>query len=85
LATYHAPIWKNSTRLFVCGWAYRIVKKPFTAIATGVFALIALLHIFRLAFGWEVTFQGGVIPLWVSGLGVVIAGGLAIMLWRESR
>ncbi len=61
------------------------MKKPVAAIAVGVFALVALLHIFRLVFGWKVTFEGSVIPQWVSGLGVVIAGGLAIMLWRESR
>jgi len=61
------------------------VKKLFTTIAVGVFALVALLHVLRLAFGWEVTIQGSVIPMWVSVLGVIIAGGLAIMLWRESR
>jgi len=43
------------------------MKKPFTTIAVGVFALVALLLFFRLAFGWEVTFQGGVVPLWVAG------------------
>jgi hypothetical protein len=61
------------------------MKKPFTTIAIGVFSLVALLHILRLALGWEVTFQGGVVPLWVSVLGAVVAGGLAVMLWRESR
>ena len=61
------------------------MKKPYTTIAIGIFALVALLHMLRLVFGWEVTFQGGVVPLWVSWFGVVVAGGLAIMLWRESR
>jgi len=61
------------------------MKKPFTTISVGVFALIALVHVFRLLFGWVVTIQGSVVPMWVSALGVVIAGGLAVMLWRESR
>jgi hypothetical protein len=61
------------------------MKKPFTTIAVGVLALMALVHVFRLLFGWEVTIQGSVVPMWVSALGVFIAGGLAVMLWRESR
>jgi len=61
------------------------MKKPFNSIAVGIFALMALVHIFRLAFGWEVTIRGSVVPMWVSVLGVIIAGGLAVMLWRESR
>ncbi len=61
------------------------MKKPFTMIAVGVFALVALLHVLRLALGWEVTFQGSVVPMWVSALGAIIAGGLAVMLWRESK
>ena len=61
------------------------MKKPFTTIAVGIFFLVALLHVLRLVFGWEIMFQGDVVPLWVSGLGAVVAGSLAIMLWRESR
>ncbi len=61
------------------------MKKPFTAIAAVIFVLMALVHVFRLAFGWEITIQGSVVPMWVSVLGAVIAGGLAFMLWRESR
>jgi hypothetical protein len=34
---------------------------------------------------WEVMIGGAVIPMWVSDLGLIVAGGLAVMLWRESR
>ncbi len=61
------------------------MKKPFTNIAVGVFALVALLHVLRLIFGWEATIAGLAVPLWISLLGAVIAGGLAVMVWRESR
>ena len=59
--------------------------KPFTTIAVAVFALIAVVHLFRLFAGWEVVVTGFVIPVWWSVLGLVIAGGLALMIWREAR
>ncbi len=61
------------------------MKKPFTFVAILVFALVALLHLVRLVTGWEVTFSGVPVPLWVSVLGLVVAGGLAAGLWWESR
>ena len=59
--------------------------KPFTLIAIVIFALMAVLHLFRLMLGWEVVFNGMVIPLWASMVGFLIAGGLALALWREAR
>ena len=59
--------------------------KPFTTIAIAVFSLVAALHVLRLIFGWEAVINGMVIPMWVSVVGVLIAGGLTVMLWRESR
>jgi len=61
------------------------MKKPFTYIAVVVFALVALLHLLRLVFGWEATIAGLAVPIWLSLLGTVIAGGLAVLVWRESR
>lgn len=61
------------------------MKKPFTLLAVLVFAIVALVHLLRLVFGWEVTINGAAVPLWMSVLGIVIAAGLAVMLWRESR
>jgi hypothetical protein len=59
--------------------------KPFTAIAVVIFTLMAIVHLIRLFAGWEVVVGGFVIPLWWSALGLVIAGGLALMVWREAR
>ena len=59
--------------------------KPFTQIAVALLSLIALLQLTRVLLGWEVTVNGISIPIWVSGVAVIIAGGLAVMLWRESR
>jgi hypothetical protein len=59
--------------------------KPFTTIAIVIFSLMAALHVLRLIFGWEAVIDGLVIPMWASVVGIIIAGGLAVMLWRESR
>ena len=57
--------------------------KPFTLIAIVVFVLIAVMHVLRLLLDWYVVVAGVSIPMWVSVLGLAIAGGLAWMVWRE--
>jgi hypothetical protein len=59
--------------------------KPFTTLAVVLLALIALAQATRFLLGWEVTIHGIVVPVWLSGIAVVIVGGIAAMLWRESR
>ena len=59
--------------------------KPFTTLAIAIFTIVAVVHLLRILLGWEVLIQGTVIPMWASYLGLIIAGGLAVMLWRESR
>jgi hypothetical protein len=59
--------------------------KPFTTITIVFLSLIAILQLTRFVRGWEVLINGVSIPAWVSGLAFLIAGGLAAMLWRESR
>ncbi|MBI2295854.1 MAG: hypothetical protein HYU76_07455 [Betaproteobacteria bacterium] len=61
------------------------MKKPFTVLAAIIFALVAAVHLLRLVYGWEVTVNRAVVPMWASILGLMIAGGLAVMLWLESR
>ena len=59
--------------------------KRFSTIAVFVFALVALVHLVRIIQGWEVIVNGITMPLWVSVVGAIISGGLAILIWRETR
>lgn len=58
--------------------------KPFTTATLVILALVAIVHALRLLFGWSITVDGTDIPMWVSVVGLVIAAGLAVGLWRES-
>jgi hypothetical protein len=60
------------------------MNKPFTIAAVVIFAIVALMHVLRLLLGWDATIADTEIPMWVSVAGLVIAGGLAIGLWREN-
>ena len=59
--------------------------KPFTTVATVVFSLIAVVHLLRLFFHWQVTVNGVIVPIWISTPGFLITGVLAIMLRREAK
>jgi hypothetical protein len=59
--------------------------KPFTTLAVVIFALIALIHLVRLIRPFEMVVHGFVVPQWISAVGLIVAGTLAVMLWRESR
>jgi len=58
--------------------------KSFTQIGAIVFAVVALVHLVRLFTGWEVVIAGYVVPVWFSLPAFIVAGGLAIMIWREA-
>lgn len=59
--------------------------KPFSTIAAVVFAIVALAHLLRLVYGWEITIAGWVVPMWVSVLGLIVTGGLSALVWREAH
>lgn len=59
--------------------------KPFTTTTAVLLIIVAVVHALRLWQGWNITIDGTVIPLWASAVGLVIAGGLAVGLWREAR
>lgn len=59
--------------------------KPFTTTTLVILVLVAVMHALRLGLGWNVTMNGAEIPMWASVVAFVIAAGLAVGLWRETR
>ena len=59
--------------------------RPAALAATVLLALIALAQLVRLILRVEVTAAGVTVPLWLSALAFVVAGGVALTLWLESR
>jgi hypothetical protein len=59
--------------------------KPYTAAASIVFTLVAILQLLRFALGWTVIINGFSIPLWASAVACLIAATLAVMIRREAR
>jgi len=62
-----------------------MTPRIFSLIATAVFLLIALGHALRLLFGWHITVGNIVVPVWMSWIGLAIAGYLAYQGFRLSR
>jgi len=57
----------------------------FVLVTSLIFALIALLHAMRLVYGWNVTIGEWTVPVWVSAVGFLIAGYLALQGFRLKR
>lgn len=60
-------------------------NKPFTLIAAVIFALMALVHLYRIPTHFQIIIGSHPIPMWVSWIAIVVTGLLAMMLYRESR
>lgn len=54
-------------------------------VAGLIFGLMCLAQLLRLAIRLEVLVAGHQVPLWPSGLAVVILGGLSLWMWKLSR
>lgn len=61
------------------------MTKPATHLASILLGAVSVAHLLRLVFKTQVTVSDSVIPMWVSSVGFVVAGAIAIMLWREAR
>ncbi len=51
--------------------------KTYLKVSSGIFALIALLHLARVLFGWNAVIGGWAVPMWLSWVALIVAGYLA--------
>jgi hypothetical protein len=61
------------------GNARSMSQKTFTIIASVIFGVVALFHVLRIFLGWPAVVGGWTVPMWVSWIGLVIAGGLSYL------
>jgi hypothetical protein len=60
-------------------------QTAYNIITAAVFLVVALFHLLRIVFGWAVEIGGLDIPVWLSWIGLVVAGTLAYCGFRLSR
>lgn len=60
-------------------------SRPFTLIAAAIFAIIALLHVYRLFTHFQVTLGSHEVSTTLSYVAIVVAAVLAWGLFKESR
>lgn len=52
-------------------------------VAAGLFLIIAVLHLWRGIAGWPAMINNITIPVPVSWVAVVVAGGMSYWLWKS--
>ncbi|MBI1984731.1 MAG: hypothetical protein HYS60_01310 [Candidatus Wildermuthbacteria bacterium] len=60
-------------------------QKTFLSAAGAIFLVISLLHLARAVFGWNAIIGGWAAPLWLSWLGLLVAGYLAYQAFTLSK
>ena len=62
-----------------------MTHKIFFRVTGGIFLIITLVHLTRLVYGWSAVINGWQVPLWVSWIGVLLAGYLAYTALKFSK
>ena len=60
-------------------------SKTYTLIAGIFFLAIAFVHGLRMVFHWDAVISGHSVPMWASGVAVVVSGFLAFQGLKLSR
>jgi len=62
-----------------------MTQSTYTTVSGAIFGLIAVLHLLRLIQGWEARIGNYDLPLWLSVVGLLVAGYLAWTAWKLSK
>jgi len=60
-------------------------RKSLHVIAATVFVIVTFVHALRLAYGIPIIIGTWPAPMWLSWLGLFVAGSLAVLLWQSSK
>lgn len=60
-----------------------MTKNTAVTVAAVLFSVIAALHLWRSIAGWPAVINNVTIPLPLSWLAVIVAGGMAVWLWKS--
>lgn len=59
--------------------------RPFTFVAVCIFLAMAVVHIYRIAAGFDIIVGTTPVPMSISWIALAITALFAVMLFRESR
>jgi hypothetical protein len=57
-------------------------QRKFCIVAAAVFALVALVHLLRILMNWPIVIGTWSVPMWLSWIGLIVAGGLSVFGFR---
>ena len=67
------------------GMAKRGKHRLIHYVAATVFAIVTFVHALRLANGWPVEIGTWSFPMWLSWVGILLAGSLSVILWKTAE
>lgn len=59
--------------------------RAYLMVSGVLFGAVALAHLLRLIYGWPVQIGAEVVPMWLSAIGLVVAGALCIWALALAR
>jgi hypothetical protein len=60
-------------------------QRTFNQVACLIFLAVAIFHVLRIFLGWDVNIGGWEPPMWLSGVGAVVAGLLAWSAYKLTK